>query len=70
MNKKQAADLFIEYMNNLSNILDCGGNISHIMEETGINKEDEKTIWDSSSKKISFEQFMFSLKNIVNKIGL
>lgn len=70
MDKKQAADLFIEYMNNLSNILDCGENISHIAEETGISNEDEKTIWGLSSKKISFEQFMLSLNNVVNKLGI
>jgi len=57
MNKRQLADAFIDYVNTLSNVFECGDNIMKLLDKDELIGLSGEQIWNLSSKKLSLNQF-------------
>lgn len=56
------ADLFVEYINAMSNAIQCGNNVLKNLESSELYGLTGPEIWELSSKKISLEQIKFDVK--------
>ena len=56
------ADLFVEYINTMSNAIQCGNNVLKNLESSELHGLTGPEIWELSSKKISLEQIKFDVE--------